>query len=90
MSDQTQTTGSTDAPHPWRIEDHDSERWGYLSIVDATGNRVCDFFPHAGVGGGLGREATLALATKILEWERGMPEMISIVSGPNDGEGIFP
>ena len=60
---------TTDAPHPWRLEDHGSERWGYLSIVDATGNRICAFFPHAGQGG-RGREATLALAVKILEWER--------------------
>jgi hypothetical protein len=65
MADQT-----TDlAPHPWRIEDHNSERYGYLSIVDARGNKICDFFPHAGKGG-RGPEATLALARQIIEWER--------------------
>jgi hypothetical protein len=57
------------APHPWRIQDHDSERYGYLSIVDADGNKVCDFFPNAAKGG-RGRRATLAIAVKILEWER--------------------
>ena len=63
------TNHTPDAPHPWRIEDHNSERYGYLSIVDATGNRVCDFFPHAGKGG-RGRDKTLALARQIIEWER--------------------
>jgi hypothetical protein len=56
----------TDAPHPWRIETHGSERWGYLSIVDATGNRVCDLFPYAAVGG-RGKEATMAIARQIVE-----------------------
>jgi hypothetical protein len=58
------------APHPWRIEDHDSERYGYLSIVDALGNKICDFFPHAAPGG-RGPEITLKLARQIISWERG-------------------
>jgi hypothetical protein len=61
------------APHPWRIDDRTVERHGieggYISIVDATGNRVCDFFPFAGQGG-RGKEATLALAQQILNWEQ--------------------
>lgn len=69
MQDDQAASQTSVAPHPWRIEDHDSERWGYLSIVDATGNRICDFFPHAGKGG-RGRDATLALARQIIEWEQ--------------------
>jgi hypothetical protein len=60
------------APHPWRIEDCTTERHGgsgYISIVDASGNRICDFFPYAGVGG-RGMDMTLALARQIIEWER--------------------
>jgi hypothetical protein len=68
MSDKPESY-TTVAPHPWRIEDHDGERWGYLSIVDATGNRICDFFPKAGKGG-RGYPATLALARQLIEWER--------------------
>jgi len=37
--------------------------------VDASGNRICDFFPYAGVGG-RGMDMTLALARQIIEWER--------------------
>jgi hypothetical protein len=61
------------APHPWQIADHTSKNGGYLSIVDATLNRICDFFPFAGQGG-RGKEATLALARQILEWERASVE----------------
>jgi hypothetical protein len=60
------------APGQWRIADHTTDRYGgggYLSIVDATGNRVCDFFPFANQGG-RGKEATLVLARQIIEWER--------------------
>jgi hypothetical protein len=57
------------APHPWRIADHTTDRGGYLSIVDANLNRICDFFPFAGQGG-RGKEATMALARQIIEWER--------------------
>ena len=60
------------APHPWRIADHTTEHHGggggYLSIVDANLNRICDFFPFAGAGG-RGKEQTLALARQIIEWE---------------------
>jgi hypothetical protein len=69
MSDDSKTT---DAPHPWSIEDHTDERHGgrgYLSIVDAAGNRICDFFPWAAKGG-RGLEATLRLARLVLQWER--------------------
>jgi hypothetical protein len=65
------------APHPWRIADHTTERYGgrgYLSIVDANLNRICDFFPFAGEGG-RGKEATLALARQIIEWERASIEI---------------
>jgi hypothetical protein len=58
------------APHPWDIEDHTAtRRAGYFSIVDADGNRICDFFPFAGKGG-RGKGATLAIARQIIEWER--------------------
>lgn len=60
------------APHPWRIADHTTDRYGgggYVTIVDANLNRVCDFFPFAALGG-RGKEATLALARLIIEWER--------------------
>jgi hypothetical protein len=61
------------APHPWRIADHTVERHGveggYLTIVDANLNRICDFFPFAGEGG-RGKAATLALAQQIVDWER--------------------
>ncbi len=60
------------APQPWRIEDHTTDHYGgggYLSIVDATGNRICDFFPFAHPDG-RGKEATLALAQQILNWEQ--------------------
>lgn len=60
------TTDAVDAPHPWRVEDHNSERHGYLSIVDATGRRICDFFPYAGRGG-RGRDATMVIAEHIVE-----------------------
>ncbi len=43
--------------------------YGFLSIVDATGNPICDFFPHAKEGG-RGYAATLNLARQIIEWER--------------------
>jgi hypothetical protein len=69
MQDKKGITETTDlAPHPWRIEDHNSQRYGYLSIVDARGNKICDFFPHALAG--RGPDVTLALAQKIIEWER--------------------
>jgi hypothetical protein len=61
------------APHPWRIADHTSKNGGYLSIVDGNLNRICDFFPFAGQGG-RGKEATLALAEQIIEWERASVE----------------
>jgi hypothetical protein len=67
MADETTPSSSRDAPHPWRLEEHNIQSHGYLSIVDATGNKICDFFPFAGRGG-RGRNATLALARKILEW----------------------
>ena len=38
----------------------------YVIGVSADGNRICDLFPYAGVGG-RGKEATLALAHKIVE-----------------------
>ncbi len=60
------------APHPWRIADHTTDHYGgggYLSIVDANLNCICDFFPFA-TQGGRGKEATMALARQIIEWER--------------------
>jgi len=71
MDDQPKMSADQ-APHPWRIEDHTTERYGgggYFSIVDATGNRICDFFPFAG-NGGRGKDATLDLARQIINWER--------------------
>ncbi len=50
------------APRPWRIEEPNKH---YFCIVDATGNRICDFFPFAAKGG-RGREMTLAIAEMIL------------------------
>jgi hypothetical protein len=58
------------APRPWRIVDHTTDRGGgYFSIVDANLNRICDFFPFA-ARDGRGKEATLALARQIIEWEK--------------------
>lgn len=66
------TLETTDpAPHPWRIEEPVSPRQskGYFSIVDAAGNRICDFFPFAGKGG-RGWDATIEIAQQIIRWER--------------------
>jgi hypothetical protein len=52
------------APAPWRIEDHMGRGWGYFSIVDARGLRVCDFFPDAAKDG-RGRDSALELARQI-------------------------
>jgi hypothetical protein len=60
------------APHPWRIEHY--EPYGYLSIVDATGNTICEFFPYRPKGG-RGREATLALAEYVLQCVRERPAL---------------
>lgn len=71
MTDEPSKT-TDPAPHPWRIEDYTSEARGgrgYFSLVDATGNRICDFFPFAGAGG-RGKEVTMAIARQIIIWER--------------------
>jgi hypothetical protein len=58
------------APLPWKIVDHTRDknrRSGWISIVDADLNTVCDFFPYAAKGG-RGHDATMALARQILGW----------------------
>ncbi len=61
MNDTELTTEA--APLPWRIEEPNRQ---YFSIVDAAGNRICDFFPFA-VRGGRGRTTTLFIAQKIID-----------------------
>jgi len=42
------------SPRPWRItmhRSHDGSAVYFLRIVDATGNRVADIYPHESVGG---------------------------------------
>jgi len=55
------------SPAPWRIKEPNKH---YIQIVDATGNRICDFFPFA-ANGGRGWIATMAVAKLIVETMNG-------------------
>lgn len=49
----------------WKINDFSNDKKGYIRITDGDLNTVCDIFPFAGIGG-VGREAALANARKIV------------------------
>jgi hypothetical protein len=55
---------------PWIIK-RENQYW--FSIVDATGTRICDFFPVA--SGGRGWDATLEIAGQIIRWSRGPDQL---------------
>jgi hypothetical protein len=67
MSDEKPPESTTtQAPGPWHIEEPNKH---YFQIVDATGNRICEFFPFAG-NGGRGWEVSMEIARQIIRWER--------------------
>jgi uncharacterized protein YcgI (DUF1989 family) len=53
-----------EVPLPWRVVAPNKQ---YIQIVDAGGNRVCDFFPFAQKGG-RGWDRTQAIADQIVRW----------------------
>lgn len=59
---------------PWRIVDSLNERkgTGYIHIQGPNGEKICDIFPYAGVGG-LGLEAARAVAEMIVSARENLP-----------------
>lgn len=53
----------------WKIDDYCDDKKGYIRITDDSRMTVCEIFPFAGVGG-VGREAALANARKIINAEQ--------------------
>ena len=65
---------STLVGKPWRVIDfvQESRQTGHLHVAGPYGEKICDIFPYAGVGG-VGYEAAKIIAHFIVEQRNGAP-----------------
>ena len=63
-SERVDQTAAQSTQRPWRVQ-HTNKH--FFQILDAVGNRICDFFPEA--PGALPRAELLSIAERIVQRE---------------------
>jgi hypothetical protein len=68
----------------WKINDYTADKKGFLNISDELGNKICDIFPFAGIGG-VGLNQALENARKIVNAEKTFDALQGLIDWHEEG-----